>query len=172
MAQACYYLICAASGLTWSGIAYLLLREWFPGLWVGIAVSPLIGLLGGWVHRPTYRFPMVARVIVALVTLYATAALFGLVIGVVEEVIETNPNHIRGASVIEWVLAVLWGVTFTGYFLLLWPLAFLNHWLLGRTWKGAWTGNDSLKAALFILSGLGVGRLVAALLWLGGVTAT
>ena len=168
MAQARYYFLCAVSGLIWSGIAYLLMREWFPGLWVGIAVSPLFGLLVGWAHRPTYRFPVVARVLVALGTLYAAAALFGLVIGVVEEIIETSPNHVKGASIIEWVLVTLWGVTFTGYFLFLWPLAFANHWLLGRAWKGEWTRKDSLKAALFIFPGLGVGGLVAALLWLGG----
>ena len=183
MAQARYYFLSAGSGLAWSGIAYLLLasfdsgvlgwrmalRElWFPGLWVGIAVSPLFGLLVGWAHRPTYAFPLILRVFLALATLYAAAALFGLVIGVVEEIIETSPNHVKGASIIEWVLATLWGVTFTGYFLFLWPLAFANHWLLGRAWKGEWTRNDSLKAALFIFPGLGVGGLVAALLWLGG----
>ena len=147
MAPSRYYLLCAGSGLTWSGIAYLLLGEWFPGLWVGIAVSPIFGLLVGWAHQPTYRFPVVARAFVALVTLYAAAALFGLVIGVVEEVIETSPNHVKGASIIEWVLVTLYGVTFTGYFLFLWPLAFLNHWLLGRTWKGEWTKNDSPPGA-------------------------
>jgi len=146
MAQAHYYLLSAASGLAWSGIAYLLLQEWFPGLWVGIAGSPLIGLLVGWSHRLTYRFPAVARVLVALVTLYATAALFGLVIGVVEEIIETNPNHVKGAAIIEWVLVTLYGVTFTGFFLFLWPLAFLNHWLLGRTWKREWHKKDSSLA--------------------------
>ena len=139
MAHARHYLLFAGSGLAWIGIAYLLLGEWFPGLWVGIAVSPLFGLLVGWVHRPTYPFPVVARVLVALATLYATAVLFGLVIGVVQEVIETSPNHVRGASIIEWVLVTLYDVTLTDYFLFLWPLAFLNHWLLGRTWKGEWT---------------------------------
>ncbi len=147
MARARYYILCAGSGLTWGGIAYLLLGEWFPGLWVGIAVSPLFGRLFGFVHRPTYRLPVVVRVFVALVTLYAAAALFGLVIGVVEEVIETSPNHVKGASIIEWVLATFWGVTFTGYFLFLWPMAFANHWLLGRTWKGEWTRNDSPPGA-------------------------
>ena len=147
MAQARYYFLCALSGLAWSAIAYLLLREWFPGLWVGIGVSPLIGLLVGWAHRPTYRLPVVIRVLVALVTLYATAVLFGMVIGVVEEVIETSPNHVKGASIIEWVLVTLYGVTFTGFVLFLWPLAFLNHWLLGRAWKGEWTGKDSTPGA-------------------------
>ena len=66
---------------------------------------------------------------------------------VVEEVIETSPNHVKGASVIEWVLATLWGVTFTGFLLFLWPLAFLNHWLLGRAWKGEWTRTDSSLGA-------------------------
>jgi hypothetical protein len=73
--------------------------------------------------------------LVALVTLYATAVLFGLVMGVVDAVTETNPNVIKSAVVIEWVLLTLYGVTFTGYIVLLWPLAFANHWLLGRAWK-------------------------------------
>ncbi len=147
MALSPYYLLCAGSGLTWSGIAYLLLREWFPGLWVGIGVSPLMGLLVGWAHRPTYSFPVVVRALVALGTLYAAAALFGLVIGAVEEVIETSPNHVKGASIIEWVLVTLYGVTLTGFILFLWPLAFLNHWLLGRIWKGEWTRKDSPPGA-------------------------
>jgi len=184
MAQARYYFLCAGSGLIWSGIAYLLLASFdsgvlgwrialrelwfFPGLWGGILVSPFIGLLIGLVHRPTYAFPLILRVVLALASLYAAAALFGVVIGIVEEVIETSPNHVKGASIIEWVLATLWGVTFTGYFLFLWPMAFANHWLLGRAWRGEWTRKDSLKAALFIFPGVGVGGLVAALLWLGG----
>ena len=135
MGGARYCIFSAASGLAWGGIAYLLLGEWFPGLWVGIAISPLLGLIVGQAHRATYRFPVVARVLVALVTLYATAALFGLVIGAVEAVIETNPNVIKSSVVIEWVLVTLYGVTFTGYFLFLWPLAFLNHWLLGLSWR-------------------------------------
>ncbi len=92
-------------------------------------------MLVGVAHRPTYRLPIVIRVLVALVTLYATAVLFGLVMGVVDAVTETNPNVIKSAVVIEWVLLTLYGVTFTGYIVLLWPLAFANHWLLGRAWK-------------------------------------
>ena len=137
-----YYWLCALSGLAWGGIAYLLLGEWFPGLWVGIALSPVFGLLVGVAHRPTYRLPVAVRVLVALVTLYATAVLFGLVLGVVDAVTETNPNVIKSAAVIEWVLATLYGVTFTGYIVLLWPLAFANHWLLGRAWKAVWTKDD------------------------------
>ena len=139
MEQARYYFLCAVSGLTWGGIAYLLLpgHEWFPGLWGGIVVSPFIGLLIGLVHRPTYAFPLILRAFLALFTLYAAVTVFGLVVGAVEAVTENNPNTIENAinDVTEWVLATLWGVTFAGYVLFLWPLAFANHWLLGRTLK-------------------------------------
>ncbi len=138
-----YYWLCALSGLTWSGIAYLLLQEWFPGLWVGIALSPVFGLLVGVAHRPTYRLPAAVRVLVALATLYATAVLFGLIMGVVDAATETSPSVIKSAVVIEWVLLTLWGVTFTGYIVILWPLAFANHWLLGRPWKADWTKDSS-----------------------------
>ena len=80
---------------------------------------------------------------VALVTLYATAVLFGLIMGVVDAATETSPSVIKSAVVIEWILATLWGVTFTGFIVILWPLAFANHWLLGRAWKAAWTKDSS-----------------------------
>ncbi len=105
-------------------------------------------------------------------TSLATAALFGLVLGAFDAVTETNPNVIKSAVVIEWVLVTLYGVTLTGYFLFLWPLAFANQWLLGRALKGEWSRNDSSKAVLFIFSGVGVGALVVALLWLGGAPGT
>ena len=37
-----------------------------------------------------------------------------------------------GAVVEESVLGVLWGITLTGYFVLLWPLSFLNFQVLPR----------------------------------------
>jgi hypothetical protein len=30
------------------------------------------------------------------------------------------------------MIGSLWGVTFTGYFLVLWALSFFNHWVIGR----------------------------------------
>jgi len=37
-----------------------------------------------------------------------------------------------GVLVIQTVVGVWWGSTFTGYLPLLWPLAYLTHTLLGR----------------------------------------
>ena len=42
------------------------------------------------------------------------------------------PHRIPHGVMLQAVLAVLWGLTFTGYFVVLWPLAYLNHSLLGR----------------------------------------
>jgi len=35
--------------------------------------------------------------------------------------------------------AFVWGLTFTGYFLVLWPLAYLNHSVVARAWSEAGT---------------------------------
>ena len=68
---------------------------------MGIALSPVFGLLVGVAHRPTYRLPVAVRVLVALVTLYATAVLFGLIMGVVDAATETSTSVIKSAVVIE-----------------------------------------------------------------------
>ena len=143
------YLLCAVSGLTWDGIAYLLVLEWIPGIGVTIAVSPLIGLLVGLAHRPTYAFPLILRVFLALVTLYAATALFGLVMGAVEAVL-AGPGTIKSARIEEFVGGALWWVTFTGSVLVLWPLGFANHWLLGRTLKSWGRRNESREIGYWV----------------------
>jgi hypothetical protein len=34
--------------------------------------------------------------------------------------------------VLESILPVLWGLTISGYWIVLWPLAYANHWALGE----------------------------------------
>ncbi len=41
------------------------------------------------------------------------------------------------AAGIDPVRGVLLGLTFTGYFLVLWPLSYLNHALVARAWNAA-----------------------------------
>jgi hypothetical protein len=72
-----------------------------------------------------------ARALLALVSLYVAAAFFGVAIGLYDVLagVNSGSGHARipSAVVIQSVLAVLWGLTFTGYVLILWPLAYLNH---------------------------------------------
>ena len=72
------------------------------------------------------------RIAATLLSLYVAAALFGLGVGVYDWLAVDIPNRIPYAVVVQAVLAFLWGLTFSGYLVLFWPLAYLNHWLLDR----------------------------------------
>ncbi|MGH9786971.1 MAG: hypothetical protein ACRD88_22605 [Terriglobia bacterium] len=126
-----------ASGCVWGGIAYLLGSGALERLvWGGILVSPLIGLAIGRVAawlRPSSRLgSKLGRAFASLVGLYVAVSLFGLAVGVYDLATGDIEHRIASAVVIQAMLGVLWGVTFTGYVIILWPLAYLNHILLWR----------------------------------------
>lgn len=127
-----YYFLCGVSGIAWGGIAYYLGYPWPPCVWSGILASPLIGLIVGFAYLPLYRLRVGLRILLALLALYIAVALFGFAVGICDEATRGFPNRNSGAGIIESLLATLWGVTFTGYVLFLWPLAYLNYWALGR----------------------------------------
>jgi hypothetical protein len=133
-----YLVLSVVSGAVWGAIGYLLGRPAFPAL-IGPAVlaSPLIGLVVGICFRWIHRLSRSGKLFVSLVSLYAAAALFGLALGFADLArdIPTTPgaSRIPSAVVLQAVFAVWWGLTFYGYFLILWPLAYLNHRLLRRT---------------------------------------
>jgi len=130
------YTLGALSGCLWGGLAYLLGHAWMGSIiWGGVAVSPGIGIIMAHVSRHAYKFRLWGRVFFALLTLYWGAILFGLATGLAD-VCRGNPNSIPHALILHSVLATLWGVTFTGYIVVLWPLSFLNHWLIHKI-KGA-----------------------------------
>jgi len=126
-----YLLFSALSGVAWGFIAFVLGYAWFPGIiWGGVIVSPFIGLLMGLASFRIVRLSLSLRVVSVLVTLYLAASLFGLAVGIHDALTVNIPNTILYAVVLQDLLAVLWGITFTGYVVVLWPLAYLNHWLL------------------------------------------
>ena len=128
-----YVLLSALSGCLWGAIAFVLSFEGFPvQIWGGVLGSPPIGIVIGLIAYYTGPWSSFSRVPLSLASLYFAAALWGLCIGVFEMLVLGIPNQIPYAGVIEMVLAVLWGLTFSGYVVLLWPLAYFNHWLLGR----------------------------------------
>jgi hypothetical protein len=130
-------LLCALSGCLWAGIAFLIGGQVFgEGLVGGALAAPLIGVLAGQCFRPAYGLGWPAQLGVALATLYLASALFGAASGAYEVVAFHFPPSSDGGPMpsevlIQSVLGALWGITFTGYALLLWPLAFLNHRALG-----------------------------------------
>lgn len=126
-----YYVLCALSGCIWAGIAWLIGRDFGWYLWGGVAASPLIGVIVGAIYRSAYKLSTTKRVWFSLLTLYAAVTLFGLAIAGFDLAFgDPARGHMEG--VLQTVLAVWWGVTLTGYVVVLWPLSYLNHWLLGE----------------------------------------
>lgn len=132
-----------ASGCVWGGIAYLLGGPLDRLVWGGIIVSPLIGLAVGraatWLRPSSNPAKLgsklgskLGRAFVSLAGLYIAASLFGLAVGMYDLATGDTAHRIATAVVMQSILGVLWGVTFTGYVLILWPLAYLNHTLLWR----------------------------------------
>lgn len=126
-----YYLLCALSGCLWSGIAWLIGHEMGRFLWGGVLASPVIGVMVGAIYLPAYKRSTWARVWLALFSLFLAATLFGLAIALYDMMFG---DHSRGRmeGVLQTVAAVLWGITFTGYFVILWPLAYWNHKVVGN----------------------------------------
>jgi hypothetical protein len=84
---------------------------------------------------PFERQSGVRRALLALVSLYLAATLFGLAIGIADWRALTAGTKHPLEALAEEVLAVWWGVTLTGFLLFLWPLAYGTHWIL--EWRGA-----------------------------------
>ena len=129
--KAQYYWMSALCGCGWAGLAYLLSWGVFGfNIVGGLIASPFIGLLVGFIYLPAYRLPKVGQVFVSLALLYLAVALFGLAVGMYDAFWRAIPDRIQSEVILQSAMAALWGVTFTGYLLLLWPLAFFNHKLL------------------------------------------
>lgn len=120
------------SGAVWGGVAYALGSATFgPVIWGGVIASPVIGLIVGLAFRRIRRLGFGKRAFMSLVSLYCAATLFGLAVGLFD-LARDVPDRVASEVVTQAVLAVLWGVTLTGYLLILWPLSYLNFILLGR----------------------------------------
>jgi hypothetical protein len=79
-------------------------------------------------------------------------ALFSPVIG---------PRNVRvSAALIEHVLAVLWGLTFGGYALVLWPLSFFNHRLVWQADAGQIPAPPQVRTTSLAIRSLAV-RIMA-----------
>ena len=118
------------SGCVWAVIAFVLGYGSFERLILGgLLASPLIGLAVGGIAARFKPNSTVRRAVLSLLDLYLAAGLFGLGVGVFDAA-TGHPGRIQSAVVVQSIFGVIWGVTFTGYVFILWPLAYLNHALL------------------------------------------
>ena len=128
-------LLSAVSGCVWGAIAYLLTgRNAGMAIWWGVLASPFIGVLVGLAAARLRKLPAGGRAFVSLVGLYGATSLFGLVVGLGDLATGVNSgegsHRIPSAVIIQSVLGFLWGLTFTGYIVVLWPLSYVNHLLI------------------------------------------
>lgn len=121
-----------AVGAVWGVVAYLLAgRAFGTAIWPGVLAAPAIGVVVGDRLQSLFeRSERGRRRLVALVSLYGGATVFGLVIGLGRWLGVSPGNRQFPAALVEPLLSVWWGVTLTGFFLVLWPLAYLTHWWL------------------------------------------
>jgi hypothetical protein len=138
----------AASGCAWGAIAYLLAgRMVGKGIWGGVLVSPVIGVLVGLTAARLRKLPAGGRAFVSLVGLYGATCLFGLAVGVGDLATGVNRgegwHRIPGAVIMQSAVGFLWGLTFMGYIVVLWPLSYLNCWLI---WKQADARNEPVES--------------------------
>ena len=106
----------------------------------GVLAAPFIGLLLGAVSRKFASLGPSTRIAVALADLYLAAWLFLLASSIARLLFEfrgLGQEMTFKAVVLDPVAAVVFGLTYTGYVLLLWPMSYMNHSLVARAWKAA-----------------------------------
>jgi hypothetical protein len=114
------------SGGVWGLIALFLGFLGIEFIWIGVVISPLIGFLMGWLARRFASTSLLIQILYSLLALYVATGLFGVSVGVYTGFVHPPLS----ARIIELTLCTWWGITFTGYLLFLWPLAYANHRLI------------------------------------------
>jgi len=143
-----YIHLALLAGTIWGLIGLVLAGQVLgPSAWGGVLAAPAVGLAVAIAFRGFRGRPPGARIVLSLVSLYLAAGLFALAAGIVDAT-RPIPNRIPGAVVIQTVVGVWWGITFTGYLPLLWPLAYLTHALLGRADATPASGRDVSHAGI------------------------
>lgn len=120
------------AGVVWGVIAWGLGGSAFRrAIWGGVIASPLIGAFVAMSYRwmPDVSRPW--RVLGALASVYTAAVLFALAMAAWHAISRMAPPA-SFETLTQYVVAVLWGVTFTGYLLVFWPLAYATHAWLAR----------------------------------------
>jgi hypothetical protein len=128
--------------MIWGGIAMLMVvivlgRDHFGDLaWSlrgGFVVAPLIGIGAGLCSAVFEGVGFVGRVVMSLVTLYLAACLFMLAARFMEFAAGEIGQVAASAVFFDSLSLAFAGLTWTGFVLILGPLAYLNHLLIARS---------------------------------------
>lgn len=122
----------ALSGCGWGLIAFFIGHAAFGhGIWGGIVAAPLIGVLIGHLSKSIESKSRLDQIVASLFDLYLAAICFAVATAMFDFV--WGPRQMPFPTLLmRDILVVLWGLTFTGYFLVLWPLSFFNQRLVWR----------------------------------------
>jgi hypothetical protein len=125
----------ALSGGIWAVIVIALYdRALYWPISAGLIAAPAIGVAMGLVSRAFHRQNTTERIVIAAGTLYAAAAWFGLSIDLAAIFGNGLPQHIASGLGFQGAFWMMVGMTATGYVVLLTPLAYLNHAIIGQCW--------------------------------------
>jgi hypothetical protein len=124
----------ALSGVGWGLIAYAVGRGIFGRhIWGGVLAAPLIGILIGQLARGVDEEPRWIQIVMSLLQLYVAAACFGAAVTLSGLILLGLPrDRALSETLFGTVWIIVWGLTFSGYALVLWPLSLLNHRLVWR----------------------------------------
>jgi hypothetical protein len=98
----------------------------------GLLAAPLIGVLMGLLSRSFGRLSIAPRIAIAGISLYGATLLVVVVNGLMSVIRSGRaPQDFWFNS-----LATAWAsLVLTGFFLVLWPLAYITHLLVSRAWE-------------------------------------
>jgi hypothetical protein len=145
------YFWSVGSGLVWIGVAGAVAyaidprgfsprhsAEDFAG---GIVAAPVIGLLIGYIARRFSDLDRMWRFWMALGNLYLATYLFLLASGIGHVVSEWITHRrlqtVHRLLVVDPLMGALFGLTYTGFVIVLLPLSYWNHALIGKPWREA-----------------------------------
>jgi hypothetical protein len=132
-------LLSAMCGLAWGVLGFLLVPALAGRASVGgLLAGPLIGFAIGRLTRPFGDDPLWSQALISLISLYVSAALFGMALGIFIDA--SAPSSRASNASLGLTLAVLWGLTFMGYWIVLWPLSYVTHRLVWSAARADETG--------------------------------
>ena len=128
-------IIALVSGLVWGVIAAFIFSSestWghiYGIRWFVCLFSPIVGLGIYYCSRWSYRKNVGIRILWAFVSLYLATGIYGLMIGFITWPMRSGTNF---GAVLEPVMALWIGLTFFGFILILFPLAYINQHILRK----------------------------------------
>ena len=137
-----------ASGILWGGIGFWLLDDMTApsdhSTWIGLIVSPAIGVLMGWLAARFDPKRLLWRVLYALAAVYIACGLFLDIAAAMSSFSGAYTSGVPAplsrmnieSMVIGAVFGPIWLLTASGWAFILWPVSFANHMLIWRKPSG------------------------------------